>query len=61
MARAEGFAFGLANYQGDNDELTLRLSRDDVPIEGRVIDIQGRPVAGVSIDVKEVRESQKQI
>jgi RNA polymerase sigma factor (sigma-70 family) len=31
------------------DELTLRLVRDDVPINGRVLDLEGRPVAGVNV------------
>jgi RNA polymerase sigma factor (sigma-70 family) len=31
------------------DEATLRLVRDDVPIRGRVVDPQGRPIAGVTV------------
>jgi RNA polymerase sigma factor (sigma-70 family) len=31
------------------ENLTLRLARDDVPIEGRVLDAEGRPVAGARI------------
>ena len=30
-------------------EATLQLVRDDVPIRGRVVDTQGRPVAGVTV------------
>ena len=30
-------------------ELTLRLVRDDVRINGRVLDLEGRPVAGVNV------------
>ena len=30
-------------------EATLQLVRDDVPIRGRVVDSQGRPVAGVTV------------
>jgi RNA polymerase sigma factor (sigma-70 family) len=38
--------------KGDkSEERTLRLVRDDVPIQGRVIDLQGRPVAGVTVEV----------
>ncbi len=29
--------------------IVLRLRRDDVPIEGRVIDLEGRPVSGLSV------------
>jgi RNA polymerase sigma factor (sigma-70 family) len=30
-------------------EATLQLVRDDVPIRGRVVDLQGRPIAGVTV------------
>jgi RNA polymerase sigma factor (sigma-70 family) len=33
----------------ENGELTLRLAKDDVPIKGRVLDLEGRPIAGVSV------------
>ena len=36
------------------DEATLRLVRDDVPIRGRVVDPQGRPVAGVTVRLRQV-------
>jgi protocatechuate 3,4-dioxygenase beta subunit len=51
VARAPGTGFGLANADKDSRELTLRLVRDDVPISGRVIDLQGRPVAGAVVTV----------
>ena len=31
------------------DRLTLRLANDDVPIEGRILDVNGRPVAGARV------------
>ncbi|MEJ7637638.1 MAG: carboxypeptidase-like regulatory domain-containing protein [Singulisphaera sp.] len=34
----------------------MRLVRDDVPIRGRVLDSQGRPVAGVTISAREIRD-----
>jgi RNA polymerase sigma factor (sigma-70 family) len=55
LARARGFAFAVALDRGDNKELTLRLARDDVPISGRIIDLEGRPVAGVKVSVLNVR------
>jgi protocatechuate 3,4-dioxygenase beta subunit len=54
LARADGYAFGLANYRDDDGELTLRLVRDDVPISGRIIDLQGQPVIGATVAVLEV-------
>jgi RNA polymerase sigma factor (sigma-70 family) len=35
------------------DGLTLRLVKDDVPIRGRVIDLQGKPVAGATVRIDE--------
>src|SRR5262249_30689943 len=35
-------------------DLTLRLARDDVPINGRVLDLQGKPIAGVKGRVDEL-------
>ncbi len=35
----------------DNTEITLQLVKDDVPIEGRVLDLQGRPVAGAKVSI----------
>ena len=38
-------------------ESTLTIARDDAPIVGRVVNLEGRPVAGVSVKVMEVRLS----
>ncbi len=52
-AQAEGFGLGLSEGdEADADrELTVRLRRDDVPIAGRVLDLEGRPVAGARVRV----------
>ena len=34
-----------------SDELNIRLRRDDVPIEGRIIDLEGQPVSGADVHV----------
>jgi RNA polymerase sigma factor (sigma-70 family) len=39
----------------DKGELTLRLVKDDVPVKGRVRDLQGRPVVGASVGVASVQ------
>jgi RNA polymerase sigma factor (sigma-70 family) len=49
LAIADGFAFGFAEHSGE--DLTLHLARDDMPIEGRIVDLQGQPVAGASVAV----------
>jgi protocatechuate 3,4-dioxygenase beta subunit len=38
-------------------EVTLRLAKDDVPINGRVIDLERQPVAGVTIEVGRLEQS----
>jgi len=37
-------------------EATLQLARDDVPVRGRVLDSQGRPVAGVVVRIQLIWE-----
>lgn len=51
LAKAEGYgwAFVLGFKPGTPGGVTLRLPKDDVPIEGRVLDIQGQPVAGALV------------
>ncbi len=39
---------------GKDGELTLRLVRNDVAIQGRILDLQGKPVAGAVIHVFEL-------
>ena len=34
--------------------LTIRLVKDDVPIEGRVLDLEGRPVRGPCVKTTSV-------
>ncbi|MBI1914177.1 MAG: sigma-70 family RNA polymerase sigma factor [Planctomycetes bacterium] len=54
VAMAKGFGPALAAL-GDPtaaDKQTLRLGRDDVPIKGRVLDLEGRPVAGAKVVVE---------
>jgi protocatechuate 3,4-dioxygenase beta subunit len=56
VAVGQGCGFGWAGT--DNAEklanLTIKLAKD-VPIQGRVIDLQGKPIAGVSVQVRGVR------
>jgi protocatechuate 3,4-dioxygenase beta subunit len=50
-AAAPGFALAWVEASDlvASGEGTLRLVRDDVPVRGRVLDSQGRPVAGVVV------------
>jgi hypothetical protein len=40
---------------GKTDDLTLRLVEDDVPITGQILDLQGKPVAGATLRVRQIR------
>jgi RNA polymerase sigma factor (sigma-70 family) len=52
-ALAPGFGPEWIKLDSKNarDELTIRLRRDDVPIEGRMIGLEGRPVPGLTVRV----------
>jgi RNA polymerase sigma factor (sigma-70 family) len=52
VAAAKGYGPAWASLAGlDKGELTLRLARDDTPVKGRVLDLEGRPVAGAAVRV----------
>src|SRR5262249_5709319 len=57
VATARGYCLGVVALGGPIPNLTIRLKKDDLPIEGRVIDLEGRPVAGASIRTTAVYQS----
>jgi RNA polymerase sigma factor (sigma-70 family) len=51
----EVFAAGWHAWTGPaHKELRLREARDDTPIQGRILDLEGKPVAGVILTVQAV-------
>jgi hypothetical protein len=44
------------DLKGAGKELTFRLRRDEVPIEGRVINLEGRPVRGLTVSLASLME-----
>ncbi len=54
VARAPGFAADWVNVGGlpPDKPVTLRLVPDDVTIRGRVVDLEGKPVAGATVTVR---------
>ena len=62
VATAAGFGLGWADAAKDEDanvdprNLTIRLAREDAPISGRLVDLEGRPVAGATIRHQEILE-----
>ncbi len=67
VARGHGPDFVQLDAKDKPAELILRLVKDDVPIEGRILSLEGKPLAGVTVaarmlelgDRKEWLEAQK--
>ena len=56
IASSEGFGpawTGLADIKG---EIELRLVPDDIPIEGRLLTLEGRPIAGITVKTQRVED-----
>ncbi len=54
VAMAEGYALAwIEATKVGPGEVTLRLA-PDIPIAGRVLDLEGRPIAGVSVSVRRI-------
>jgi RNA polymerase sigma factor (sigma-70 family) len=51
IARGHGPDWMVLGNAAKSRDLTLRLVKDDVPIDGRVLDLEGRPVAGATVEV----------
>ncbi len=51
VALAEGYGPAIADPSELRPESVLKLVQDDVPLRGRVLDFQGRPVPGATIQV----------
>ena len=49
VATARGYAPGWRYIEPKDRGLTVRLVRDDAPIKGKVVDLQGRPVIGARV------------
>ncbi len=57
LAMADGFGPSWVDVQEPpTGELALRLIPDDVPIVGRILDLQGRPVVGAKVVRGQIRD-----
>jgi RNA polymerase sigma factor (sigma-70 family) len=54
VAKAEGFTYAWEFSPKQPGDLTLELAKDDTPIEGRILDLQGKPFAGLRVSVVSV-------
>ncbi len=65
VATAAGFGLGWADAAKEEDaksdprNLTIRLAREDAPISGRLVDLEGRPVAGATVRHHEILEPEQ--
>jgi hypothetical protein len=62
MAVVKGYgpAWAEVGRGKDDKHVTLKLAPDDVPIEGRVVDLEGNPIAGVTVRVRRVSANQEE-
>ncbi len=57
LATADGFGPSWVDvHDSSAGELTLSLVADDVPIFGRILDLQGRPVVGAKVTRGQIRD-----
>jgi hypothetical protein len=55
VAAADGYGAAAAKLPpGVAGDVTLRLVADDVPLQGRLLDLQGKPVAGASVRIDDL-------
>jgi hypothetical protein len=57
VATAEGYGPAWADLAGSKGPVELRLVRDDVPVEGRLINLEGRPLTGIDVRTLRVEDS----
>ncbi len=49
-----GAGWVMVSPEGQRDDLTIRLAVDDVPITGQIIDLEGKPVPGVTLRLMQI-------
>jgi RNA polymerase sigma factor (sigma-70 family) len=56
VAVARGYGLGVAPFRlgkpTPRTDLRVRLAKDDAPLNGRIVDLQGKPIAGVTVRVR---------
>jgi RNA polymerase sigma factor (sigma-70 family) len=56
VATADGYGPAWTDLVGAKGEVELRLVRDDVSVEGRLISLEGRPLAGIEVQTLMVED-----
>jgi RNA polymerase sigma factor (sigma-70 family) len=53
-ANATGYGRGWTPVGSKPDQLMVRLAKDDKPLAGRLVNLEGRPISGVTVRVTEL-------
>ncbi len=63
VAVADGFGLDWepVDTKAKDQELVLRLAADSVPIMGRILDLEGKPVTGVRVRIKSIATSDSKL
>jgi RNA polymerase sigma factor (sigma-70 family) len=59
VVKADGFTFAWRARMKSVTDLTFRPARDETPIVGRILDLEGKPLAGVRVTVLGAATSEK--
>jgi RNA polymerase sigma factor (sigma-70 family) len=61
VALAEGYGLGLPREGSKlpDGDVVIQLVKDDLPVSGRIIDLQGKPIAGVKVRVRGIQVPKK--
>jgi hypothetical protein len=59
-ANGHGIAWLDVDLRDKKDDLTLQFVKDDVPVAGQVVDLQGRPIQGVTVRVLQIKAAPRE-
>ncbi len=59
VVKADGFTFAWHSVAKKQTDLTLRVAADDTPLTGRIIDLQGKPLAGLRVTARSAAAPEK--
>ncbi|MHB1424222.1 MAG: sigma-70 family RNA polymerase sigma factor [Gemmataceae bacterium] len=59
VVKADGSTFAWHRAAKDHTDVTLHVAADDTPLTGRIIDLQGKPLAGLHVSARSVAAPEK--
>jgi RNA polymerase sigma factor (sigma-70 family) len=51
IVKADGYTYAWRAVAKQTTDLGFQVARDDTPLEGRILDLQGKPLAGLNVGV----------